>query len=290
MNHDVKTILVTGAGGYVGSYVVKELLNMGINVSAIARNVSNIDSRARIFEVDIFDENINIFKDLEEPDVVIHLAWRDGFIHNSPTHMKYLYSHINFLQNLINGGLKHLVVMGTMHEIGYHEGEVDEYTPMHPNSMYGVAKNTLRQALEILLKDKEVVFQWLRAFYIYGDDAKNKSIFAKIIQAEEENKEYFPFTTGENKYDFITVDKLAHQIVRTALQSKITGIINCCSGEPISLRDKVEEFLKLNNFEIKLKYGAFPDRPYDSSAIWGNSNKIESILKNSNDYVKNIKV
>ncbi|MDR6720357.1 NAD(P)-dependent oxidoreductase [Paenibacillus sp. 2003] len=282
MNHDVKTILVTGAGGYVGSYVVKELLDMGINVSALARNVSNIDSRARIFEMDIFEENKNIFKDLEEPDVVIHLAWRDGFIHNSPTHMKHLYSHINFLQNLIDGGLKHLVVMGTMHEIGYHEGEVDEYTPANPYSMYGVAKNALRQSLEVFLSGKDVVFQWLRAFYIYGDDNRNKSIFAKLMQAENEGKEMFPFTTGENKYDFITVDRLAHQIALSALQDDVTGIINCCSGEPISLRDKVEEFIKINNFNIGLNYGAFPNRPYDSPAIWGSNKKINKIVNEYN--------
>ncbi|MFC6648295.1 NAD-dependent epimerase/dehydratase family protein [Paenibacillus rhizoplanae] len=108
--------------------------------------------------------------------------------------------------------------------------------------MYGIAKNSLRQSLSLLLQDKAVVFQWLRAFYIYGDDAKSKSVFSKIIQAEEEGKEVFPFTTGENKYDFITIEELAEQISLAAMQTKVKGIINCCSGIPISLKDKVEEF------------------------------------------------
>ena len=58
------------------------------------------------------------------------------------------------------------------------------------------------------------------------------------------------------------------------------GIINCCSGKPVALADKVEEFIKEHNFKIKLNYGAFPDRPYDSPAVWGSREKIDIILKN----------
>jgi len=42
----------------------------------------------------------------------------------------------------------------------------------------------------------------------------------------------------------------------------------------------VEEFIKEHNFKIKLNYGAFPDRPYDSPAVWGSREKIDIILKN----------
>ncbi|NMC61334.1 MAG: NAD(P)-dependent oxidoreductase, partial [Candidatus Methanofastidiosa archaeon] len=61
---------------------------------------------------------------------------------------------------------------------------------------------------------------------------------------------------------------------------EVTGIINVSSGEPISLADKVESFIEDNNFDIKLKYGVFPDRPYDSPAIWGDNQKITEILEN----------
>lgn len=275
-----KTVLVTGAGGYIGSYVAKTLLDFGVNVTAVDNNTSNIDPRANIIEYNIFSEDEKIYEHLGRPDVCLHMAWRDGFVHNAESHLKNLHSHYNFVRNLVNGGLQHIAVMGTMHEVGYHEGMINDDTPTVPYSLYGVAKNTLRQSLDILLKDRNVVYQWLRAFYIYGDDLKNKSIFSKIIQAEQEGKEKFPFTTGNNKYDFITVEELAKQISLSVLQSEITGIINCCSGKPVSLKDMVENFLKQNGFKIKLEYGAFPDRPYDSPAIWGNNDKITKIVEN----------
>ena len=68
-------------------------------------------------------------------------------------------------------------------------------------------------------------------------------------------------------------------ISKASLQTDITGIINCCSGKPVSLKEKVESFLKENNLKIKLEYGVFPDRAYDSPAIWGNNNIISEIIK-----------
>ena len=111
-----------------------------------------------------------------------------------------------------------------------------------------------------------------------GDDLKNHSIFTKLLEADKEGKEKFPFTSGKNKYDFISVQELAMQIAATARQTKIDGIINCCTGNPITLADRVEKFIQDNNLKIKLDYGAFPDRPYDSPGVWGNPDKINSIL------------
>ena len=64
------------------------------------------------------------------------------------------------------------------------------------------------------------------------------------------------------------------------MQNKEQGIINICSGRPEKLADRVERFIKDNNYNIQLQYGMFPDRPYDSKAIWGDSSRIEKIIKN----------
>ncbi len=63
--------------------------------------------------------------------------------------------------------------------------------------MYGIAKNSLRQAISLFVKDKEVRLKWLRAYYILGDDLNNNSIFSKILKANNEGKKTFPFTTGK---------------------------------------------------------------------------------------------
>ena len=110
-------VLVTGAAGYMGKYVVKELLGKGHEVYAIDFNHKEIDSRAEILDVDIFSGDDRIYEKVKCPDLCILLAWQDGFVHNSPKHMENLSKHFTFLKNLIDGGCKRIAVMGTMHEI-----------------------------------------------------------------------------------------------------------------------------------------------------------------------------
>jgi len=253
-------------------------LDLGAQVTAADFVTNGVDSRAETINADIFSGSKTIFQELGSPNACIHMAWKDGFVHNSDAHMGYLSKHYEFIRNMTDGGLKQIAVMGTMHEIGYYEGAVDENTPCNPVNMYGIAKVALRRSTCLMLKDKGVVWQWLRAYYIYGDDEHNLSIFAKIIKAEKTGKIEFPFNTGKNKYDFITVEELARMIAACVMQTEAAGIINCCTGKPVSLAEKVEGFLKKYHYQIKLKYGAFPDRPYDSPAIWGDDTKIRAIM------------
>lgn len=269
-------ILVTGANGYIGSKVVTKLIELGHDVIATDLSSQHIDSRATIIIEDIFG-NKNYYEEFDQPDVCLHLAWRDGFVHNSVNHMLDLSKHFCFLKNLVDSGIKQIAVMGTMHEAGYFEGKMGELDSTNPISLYGIAKDSLRRSLKNYCEGKNVVFQWLRAFYIYGDDQFGNSIFCKIRKAVSEGKKTFPFTTGNNKYDFIHINDLVKQISLAVSQSEIKGEINVCSGKAISLAEQVEWYIKSNNLDIKLDYGAFPDRPYDSPIIYGDNTKILEI-------------
>lgn len=273
-------VLITGANGYIGSHVTQLLLDKGQSVIACDINTYNIDPRADIRQYDIFHctEEDDMFATLGHPDVCLHLAWRDGFVHNSPRQMGDVSQHYGFLTNLIGHGLRHLAVMGTMHEVGYYEGMIDENTPCNPQSLYGIAKNALRQSLILFCNQQQCCLQWLRGFYIYGDDLKNHSIFTKLLEAAQRGDKTFPFTTGKNQYDFMHVDELVKQIVAVLLQDKVNGIINCCTGQPRSLGEQVEHFIQQRGMHIRLQYGAFPDRPYDSPCIYGDSTKIQQVL------------
>ena len=271
-------ILVTGANGYIGTGVVKALLSLNQDVIATDFNVDGIDKRAKTIAGNIFELE-NPFEYLEKPDVVLHLAWRNGFVNNSETHLIDLPNHFAFLSRLAESGVKKIVALGSMHEIGFWEGRINEDTPCNPMSLYGISKNALRETLDLLCKQKNIKFQWIRGYYIVGNSEKGASIFSKITAAEKEEKSEFPFTTGKNQYDFIDYDEFCNQIANVVINNNVIGIINCCSGQPESLASRVERFIKENNYNIKLKYGAFPDRPYDSLAVWGDNTKIKQILE-----------
>lgn len=272
-------VLVTGAGGYIGRHVVNALVGRGAQVVATQLPGLAIPEGfdgVTWVETDIFASGEAAR--LADVDAVVHLAWEAGFVHNDPVHMLRLSDHFRFIDDLASAGVPRIAVLGTMHEIGYHEGAIQEDTPTNPSSLYGIAKDALRRALTLRLASTATTLQWLRCFYIFGDDAGGQSIFAKLTRAAAAGEKAFPFTTGKNKFDFIAVDELGRQIAAAVSQDEVSGVINCCTGEPRSLAEQVEWYIADKGLDITLEYGAFPDRPYDSPGVWGDATKIKAVL------------
>ncbi len=272
-------VLVTGANGYLGQGIVKQLLDDGVNVIAADLSIEEVDKRATCIECDIFNV-VDPFYFFDKPDCLLHLAWRNGFVHNEKSHIIDLPKHYLFIEKMINGGISKFVGMGSMHEVGFYEGSIDENTPTNPQTLYGISKNALRTATHLLCDDNGVIYQWLRGFYIVGNTLKGCSVFSKISFAEKKGEKLFPFTSGQNQWDFINYNDFCYQVSAAVEQNSINGIINICSGKPEKLAYEVESFIKENNYGIMLDYGKFPDRPYDSKAVWGNDEKIRTIIKN----------
>ena len=270
-------ILVTGANGYLGQGIVKHILDCGNEVVAADFVVDHIDERADRRACDLFsvEDPFNYFS---QPDVLLHLAWRDGFVHYSDAHIDDLPKHYAFIKAFAESDVKMIAAMGSMHEIGFFEGSIKEDTPCNPTTPYGIAKNGLRQLTEMVCKQKGKKFMWLRGYYIVGNSKYGSSIFSKITAAETEGKTEFPFTLGQNQFDFIDYEDFCEQVARSVSQDKVLGVINICSGHPEKLADRVERFITENGYKIKLMYGAFPDRPYDSKAVWGDGKKIQEIM------------
>lgn len=275
-------ILVTGANGYLGQGIVKGILNKGYKVVATDISIQFLDKRAERKQCNLFEIE-DPYKYFGQPDVLLHLAWRDGFVHYSDTHIIDLPKHYKFIQTMANSPIKTIAVMGSMHEIGFYEGSIDENTPCNPESFYGIAKNALREITKLYCDQNGKNFQWLRGYYIVGNSEFGSSIFSKITSAAKSGKKKFPFTMGLNQFDFINYDEFCMQVVSTVTQDKVNGIINICSGHPEKLSDRVEKFIHENGYDIELEYGAFPDRPYDSKAVWGNDSKIRMILQDKGE-------
>ena len=198
-------ILVTGANGYLGQGVVKCLLDKDVEVVAADYDVKYIDKRATKIACDLFAID-NPFEFFGQPDAILHMAWKDGFVHYSDAHIAELPNHYLFLKKMLTSGVKKVAVMGSVHEVGFFEGSVDEKTPCNPVTPYGISKNALRQITQVMAKQNDAVFQWLRGYYIVGHSEFGSSIFSKITAAEKEGKKEFPFTMGQNQFDFIDYD------------------------------------------------------------------------------------
>lgn len=165
----------------------------GHQVIATDFNVCNVDVKAKTAEANFFNIQ-NTYEYFDKPDMLLYLAWRDGFMHYSEAHIEDLHKHYSFIRLMAEAGIKQIAVMGGMHEIGFLEGSIDENTSRHPTTPYGIAKNALRDLTEMICKQNNAFFQWLRGYYIVGNSKYRSSIFSKISAAKAEGKREFPFT------------------------------------------------------------------------------------------------
>lgn len=275
-------IVITGAGGYIGRSVVKYAVDAGHDVSCIVYP-SNTDSdylrNVNRIELDLLTASQEaIDQAFAGNEACLHLAWQSGFNHQDQCHIGNVLKHYEFIVKVINAGIKNISVAGTMHEIGYHVGPVNADTTCEPINPYGIAKNFLRQAVVDLCGKNGVEVKWLRMYYITGNDERSNSIFSKVLAAAKRGDATFPLNSGEMLYDFINIENLSEQLIEASIQTSYTGIINCSSGKPVSLRTAVERFISEHNLDIKPEYNKFPRREYDSYAIWGDATIIDSIV------------
>jgi len=273
-------VMVTGATGFVGQHVVKQLLSKGHAVVAVARNIIRAREMSWFDSVEFIQcdlhKNIECLFQLGNiPDVIVHLAWpglpnyRD-FFHIS----KNLPADIAFLEGAVQAGVSHLVVAGTCLEYGVQYGPLSEDMETKPSTPYGFAKDVLRKSLQLLQKEKPFTLQWMRLFYMYGEGQNEKSLLAQLDQAIADKESVFNMSKGDQLRDYLPIEKIAENFVFAIDNPECNGVINCCSGKPVSVLDLVQQRCRDKAYNIQLNRGYYPYPDYESMAFWGVSSKL----------------
>lgn len=277
-------IIVTGATGFVGRHVVNQLLNEGYEVLVIVRSTD----RARTFawfqsvqciSCDLhknFQPVVDLAKDV---DVLVHLAWTGLPNYRNFFHIgQNLTADLNFLSAVINAGIKHLVVTGTCLEYGMQYGPLTEDMETRPTTPYGLAKDMLCKSLQALQKELTFTLQWVRLFYMFGDGQNQNSLLAQLDHAIASGQTTFNMSVGDQLRDYMPVTDVASSIVKLVHHPEVNGVINCCSGKPISILDLVTERCQMKESNITLNRGYYPYPDYEPMAFWGILGKLKKIL------------
>lgn len=277
-------VAVTGASGFIGRHVLMELMGHGVEMVAVTRDATRLVELSEaviIVEMDIARPSSDCFEQMGRPDVLIHLAW-DGLPHyKSLQHFETeLPRQYQFIKSLIEAGLPSLLVTGTCFEYGMQSGPLSAKLPTKPNNPYGYAKDALRKQLEFLKSVKPFNLTWARLFYMYGEEQSGTSLYPTLKEAVSRADKIFNMSGGEQLRDYLTVEEIARQIVQLAIAQRDAGPINICSGNPVSVRRLVEQWLLENNWEIKLNFGYYPYPDYEPMAFWGDRHCLDANLEN----------
>ncbi|MBS1746651.1 MAG: NAD-dependent epimerase/dehydratase family protein [Bacteroidetes bacterium] len=282
----MKKVLVTGATGFVGNYVINELMKHDISIIATSSNKEKAKQQPWFHSVKYIPFDItqvlpseNYFYLFNEPDIVIHLAWAGLPNYKSEFHVvDNLNRHKLLLENLVHNGLSNLTVTGTCLEYGMQEGCLKEDLPSKPSVAYAIAKDNLRKYLESLQQQYSFSLKWLRLFYMFGKGQNINSLLSQLEAALLRGDEVFNMSGGQQVRDYLPISKVAENIVAIALQKNIEGVINCCSGKPVTVKDFVESYLSNTNKSIRLNLGYYPYPDYEPMEFWGGTEKLDKAL------------
>ena len=285
----MKKILVTGATGFIGNYVVAELLKdkncIIIASSSSLEKAKKSDWFSSVqyipFNLKEFDSSVNYYQYFNQPDAIIHLAWEGLPNYKASFHLnENLPRHFSFLSNCIKHGLTDVTITGTCFEYGMQEGCLNETMNTMPANAYAKAKDDLRKNLELLKKNENFYLKWVRLFYMYGKGQGPNSLLSQLDNALLNGDTIFNMSGGEQQRDYLPVEKVGAYVVKIALQNKLTGIINCCSGNPITVKEFVEKYLKHQQQSIRLNLGYYPYADYEPMRFWGDDKKLKIIINN----------
>jgi len=159
-------------------------------------------------------------------------------------------------------------------------GPLSEEMETRPTTPYGFAKDALRKALQLLQKESPFALQWMRLFYMYGEGQNRNSLLAQLDCAIDERQPVFNMSAGDQLRDYLPIQEVAEKFVLALESPQMDGIVNCCSGKPISVLDLVKQRCDAKASNIKLNRGYYPYPDYEPLAFWGVPSKL-TLLRSS---------
>lgn len=263
---------VTGATGFVGSFLVRQLLADGHEVHAMIRNpegascwrIADVISQIRVVKGDLAHlDPLSELLPVLRPDVIFHLAWEGvgSEARNSPVQLiQNVNSTLQLLELCRLSKCPVFVGLGSQAEYGIANGLLGEDSSCNPVTSYGVAKH----ALSVLaLKFGEITktrIVWSRLFSAYGPKDDPKHLLPHLINVMLDGG-CPPLTRGEQRWDYLYIEDAVAALVSAASCPDASGIFNLASGSVHSLRDVIESARNLVDPNIDLRFGELPYRP-----------------------------
>ncbi|OGU43945.1 MAG: hypothetical protein A2000_00935 [Ignavibacteria bacterium GWB2_36_8] len=304
----MKTILLTGATGVIGSNLLETILSENYNVVGLKRSTSDIwrikeflsDSRLKLIDIDKVPLD-NIFTK-EHIDILIHSAW-SGVKAEDRNSLILQLDNFDFAVRLyhlaINAGVNKIISLGSRAEYGDYEGRVDENYPCNPTDAYGIAKMFTSRLLQTLAEQSNTKWFWIRLFSLFGPKEDGKWLLPFAINKMLDN-EAINLTGCEQRYDYLFVKDFCKGII-LLMNSEISGIYNLSSNNSMQLKEILFLIKDILKSKSKLNFGALEYRKNqvihmegDSAKFYNETNFSISPLINSLtetiNYYRNIKV
>lgn len=254
--------LVTGAGGFIGRWVMADLATRGVPCIPVEHRWQSIAE----VEAIIGDREVGR---------CIHLAWYtrpDDYLTSRAANRRCLDASLDLAELLLETGCRHLLVTGTSAEYASSEGDLDEDSRLGPSTVYGACKASLRLLLRTFWREQGRGLAWARIFNVTGPGEHPQRLFPSVARALAAGLP-IELSDGAQVRDFLDVRDVASALVALS-QVEATGDYNVSSAQPATIRELLESATAHMGGRELLRFGARPRHPGESSRVVGRNRQL----------------
>ena len=272
----MKRAVITGATGFIGSHLVRSLVQQGWNVHALKRSSSSIGSLADLKEVHWHDVNSSslesIWETIGHANVVYHLATNYG--RNDQPASEVARTNLLFPMQMLELADRHEVPLFIATDTCFPESY-----PYLRN--YTLTKKQFAQWGQVWAKQTERRFFNVALQHPYGPGDREGKFVPWIIELCLNNVDSIKLTEGSQQKDFIYVADVIEALLVLESQQSIVpdgcSQIPCGTGAAISLRTFVETVHEITKSSSRLLFGAIPNREGELKSSCANTELLESL-------------
>lgn len=262
-------VFVTGASGFLGSYLVADLLARGHEVAVLLRPDSASWRLAEVYDrlhvipgalehLDALRGPLLVFA----PEAVVHMAWRGvaGSDRNSPLQAANVTDTVGLAELATEAGAKAFVGAGSQAEYGPYDRAIRESDIVRPTTLYGMAKLAAGSMALRLCQERGLRAAWLRIFSTYGPKDADYWLIPSMIR-NLRSGQHMALTACEQRWGFLHARDAAAAFRLAVTHDAASGIFNVGSPEAPPLRETVSRLRDLVDPGASLGFGELAYRP-----------------------------
>ena len=272
----MKTALVTGVAGFIGSFLAERLLKDNFKVIGIDSFTNFYSKKIKLKNIEICKKNKNfslIQKEIQKIDLIpifkkvnylFHMAaqpgvrtsWGKGFENYSINNI--LVTQKLLEQAKISKSLKKIVIASSSSVYGNQSCKMNESkTKTNPVSPYGVSKLAAEHLVSAYVENFNLPVIMLRYFTVYGPRQRPDMAFMRFVMKSILKKPITIYGNGTQKRNFTYIDDVIDATISSANIDNTGEIINIGGGEVISISKVISILKNICNYEPKILYKPF---------------------------------
>lgn len=277
----MKSILITGATGMIGSAIVEQAVLLDYSVTCLIRRgttrTNNIPVNKNISLLECNIDEYNSLELKEKYDIFMHLAWdktsvggRDD-VDCQLNNIQYTLDAVRLAHRC---GCSVFIGAGSQAEYGVQSVDLTPDLPVNPESGYGIAKYTAGKLGNMLCKQLGMRFNWMRILSVYGKNDGENTLISYVIR-ELKNGRSPELTKCEQIWDYLHCDDAARAFLSVAEKGIDGETYPLGSGRGRKLSEYVTDIRDAVAPDIKLTFGKKPYYPHQPMHLVADVSELE---------------